>query len=194
MKRMTPTFPRPHRFVLLACIFAATFFPARAQDARLRINDLDRLAAKAATSVNVNIDGSLLQQAAKFLSGKDPEEAKVKDMIAGIKGIYVKSFEFDEAGTYTEADVQAIRSQIQREPGWTSIIEVRSKRDDLNVEVYVKKDGESVTGLAVIGTDLKNLTIVNIVGAVDLDKLSQLEGNFGVPLLELQKTSKPPHK
>lgn len=198
MKHINLTLPKPYCFaLLLLCLFAATSLPARAQqqqDARLKIGGLDRLASKAATSVNVNIDGSLLQQAAKFLSGKDPEEAKVKDMIAGIKGIYVRSFEFDEAGAYTEADVQGIRAQLKQEPGWTNIVEVRSKRDDLNVEVYVKKDGDNVIGLAVIGTDLKNLTFVNIVGAVDLDKLSQLQGSFGVPLLELEKTSKPPHK
>jgi hypothetical protein len=39
----------------------------------------------------------------------------------------------------------------------------------------------------VIGTEPKELTFVNIVGTVDLDKLSQLEGNFGVPLLELER-------
>ena len=196
MKHINHPLPKPHRFILLLlCLFAATSLPARAQqDARLKIGNLDRLASKAATSVNVNIDGFLLQQAAKFLSGKDPEEAKVKDMIAGIKGIYVRSFEFDEAGAYTEADVQTIRAQLQREPGWTSIVEVRSKRDDLNIEVYVKRDGDHVAGLAVIGTEPKELTFVNIVGTVDLDKLSQLEGNFGVPLLELEKTSKPPRK
>jgi len=197
MKHINVPLPRPYCFalsLLLLCLFAATSLPARAQDARLKIGSLDRLASKAATSVNVNIDGFLLQQAAKFLSGKDPEEAKVKDMIAGIKGIYVRSFEFDEAGAYTEADVQTIRAQLQREPGWTSIVEVRSKRDDLNIEVYVKRDGDHVVGLAVIGTEPKELTFVNIVGTVDLDKLSQLEGNFGVPLLELEKTSKPPRK
>ncbi len=195
MKHINVPLPRPYRFVLLLlCFFAATSLPARAQDARLKFSNLDRLAAKAATSVNVNIDGFLLQQAAKFLSGKDPEEAKVKEMISGIKGIYVRSFEFDEAGAYTEADVQAIRAQIQQEPGWTSIVEVRSKRDDLNIEVYVKRDGDRVAGLAVIGTEPKELTFVNIVGTVDLDKLSQLEGNFGVPLLELEKTAKPPRK
>jgi hypothetical protein len=88
MKHINVPLPRPYCFalsLLLLCLFAATSLPARAQDARLKIGSLDRLASKAATSVNVNIDGFLLQQAAKFLSGKDPEEAKVKDMIAGIK-------------------------------------------------------------------------------------------------------------
>ena len=35
-------------------------------------------------------------------------------------------------------------------------------------------------------TDDKELTVVNLVGPVDLDKLAQLEGNFGVPELGIE--------
>ena len=42
----------------------------------------------------------MLQFAAKFLNGKDPDEAKAKKLIAGIDGIYVKSFEFQQDGGY----------------------------------------------------------------------------------------------
>jgi hypothetical protein len=49
-----------------------------------------------------------------------------------------------------------------------------------------------VGGLAVLHTDDKELTVVNIVGPVDLDKLAKLEGQLGVPDLgiESQKKSK----
>jgi hypothetical protein len=42
----------------------------------------------------------------------------------------------------------------------------------------------------VLHNDEKELTVVNIVGPVNLDKLAQLEGQFGVPELgiEQQKT------
>ena len=50
-----------------------------------------------------------------------------------------------------------------------------------------------VGGLVVVATDLKELTIVNIVGPVDLEKLSQLEGQFGVPELGIE-SSKPKAK
>ena len=43
-----------------------------------------------------------------------------------------------------------------------------------------------VNGLAVLHTDDKELTVVNIVGPVDLDKLAQLEGQFGVPELGIE--------
>jgi hypothetical protein len=42
-------------------------------------------------------------------------------------------------------------------------------------------------GLAIIASEPREFTIVNIVGAVDLEKLRQLEGQFGIPKLELEK-------
>jgi hypothetical protein len=42
-------------------------------------------------------------------------------------------------------------------------------------------------GLAVIATEPRQLTIVNIVGAIDLDKLHRLEGRLGVPKLPSEK-------
>jgi hypothetical protein len=42
-----------------------------------------------------------------------------------------------------------------------------------------------VLGLALIASEPREITIVNIVGAIDLDKLHKLEGQFGVPKLDL---------
>lgn len=36
-------------------------------------------------------------------------------------------------------------------------------------------------GVAIIAAEPKQLTIVNIVGPIDLAKLAQLQGQFGVP-------------
>jgi hypothetical protein len=45
--------------------------------------------------------------------------------------------------------------------------------------------GDQISGLAVLSTDDKELTVVNIIGPVDLDKLAKLEGQFGIPELEI---------
>jgi len=52
--------------------------------------------------------------------------------------------------------------------------------------------GEQITGLAVLSIEPREFTVVNIVGPIDLDKLSKLEGQFGVPDLgiEQDKTKK----
>jgi len=54
------------------------------------------------------------------------------------------------------------------------------------VEVYLMLVGDQISGLAVLSVEDKELTVVNIVGPVDLEKLSQLEGQFGVPELGIE--------
>lgn len=162
----------------------------RAQNARIDMGPLDHLGAKASEAVDVNIDERLIQITAKFLSGNKPDELKVKELVNGLKGIYVKSFEFESDGGYSPADVESIRSQL-RNPAWTRILNVSSKREG-NVEVYLMSNAAQVGGLVVLAADLKELTIVNIVGPVDLEKLSQLEGQFGIPELEIESTKPKP--
>jgi hypothetical protein len=164
---------------------------AMAQDPRIQTSQLDSLAAKASETVDVNIDESLMALTTKFLSSKDDDERRVKELVSGLKGIYVKSFEFENEGQYTEADLESIRSQL-RNPAWSRIITARSKKDG-TIEVYLMHTGAQISGLAVLATELKEVTVINIVGPVDLEKLTQLEGEFGIPELGLEG-SKPKRK
>ena len=100
-----------------AVILVMALMPLAAQDIKIPPS-LDRLADKASEVVDVTMDSSMLQMASKFLSDKDADEAKAKKLVGGLKGIYVKSFEFDKPGEYDMADVEAIRSQL-RAPGWS---------------------------------------------------------------------------
>jgi uncharacterized protein DUF4252 len=172
---------------ILSLLFTFTFV-AQAQDSRLQLGSLDHLAAKANQTVDVNIDERLMKAAAKLLSDKEADEREVKKLVEGLKGIYVKSFEFENEGQYSPADIETIRAQL-RGPGWTRLVNVRSKKEG-NLEVYLLFNGDVVGGLAVLHTDLKELTVVNIVGPVDLDKLAELEGQLGVPELGIEKTKK----
>ena len=164
---------------------------AMAQNPRIQTSQLDGLAAKASETVDVNIDESLMALTTRFLSSKDDDERKVKELVSGLKGIYVKSFEFESEGQYTDADLESIRSQL-RNPAWSRIINARSKKDG-SIEVYLMHTGAQISGLAVLATELKEITVINIVGPVDLDKLTQLEGEFGIPELGLEG-SKPKRK
>jgi hypothetical protein len=79
-----------------------------------------------------------------------------------------------------------------RGSNWSKIVSVKSRKDGNNVEVYLNMMGDQISGLAVLSIDPKEFTIVNIVGPIDLEKLSKLEGQFGVPELgiETDKTKK----
>ncbi len=172
---------------LTICVLAGTLGYGQALD----LKHLDRLAAKASETADVTLDGSLLKLAAKFLSADDPDQAKIKKLVAGLKGIYVKTFEFENQGEYSESDVSSIRKQLQS-PGWSRIVGVRSKKDSENAEVYLKVGGPD-GGLAIICANPKELTVVSIIGKIDLDELSELGGSLGVPKIELEKP-KPPNK
>jgi uncharacterized protein DUF4252 len=154
-----------------------------AQDARIQLTQLEHLTAKASQTVDVNIDERLIQLAIKFLSAEDREEAEVKKLASGLKGIYVKSFNFDTDGGYSTADLESIRSQL-RSPLWSRLLNVTSKKDGI-VEVYVMLNVNQIGGLAVLSINTTELTVVNIVGPVDLEKLVKLEGNFGIPELDI---------
>jgi hypothetical protein len=181
--------PAATRSALLIWLAVSCAILAVAQDARLEIGRIDGLAAKAAQTIEVSLDERLLRVAAKFLKNEDPEEARVKELVSGLKGVYVRVFEFDNPGEYSPGDIEGLRSQL-RAPGWTKIVGVRSRRDGQNVDVHIKYQGDNVMGLAILAAEPKVLTVVNIVGPIDLEKLSQLEGQFGIPKLELEKGGK----
>jgi hypothetical protein len=186
MKRVRPVVNRMIGLILLAAFCGAT---ALAQDARLQIDQLNRLAPKATEVVEVTLDERSLRLAARFLSSNNPDEAKVKEIVSGLKGVYVRVFEFEKPGEYSSNDLEAVRSQL-RQPGWDKIVGVTSNRGGSNVDVHLKYQGDNVIGLAIIAADPKELTVVNIVGLIDLEKVRQLEGQFGIPKLDLGEGAK----
>jgi hypothetical protein len=162
---------------VLLLVLAASAIAARAQGPRLQIDQLDQLANKASETVDVKLDERLLLTTAKFFSGK--EDADIKEVLKGIKGIYVKSFTFEKAGEYSQVEVESVLSQL-RGSTWSKVVAVKSKNGE-HVEVYLNMLGDQINGLAVLSIEPKEFTVVNIVGPIDLDKLSRLEGQFGVP-------------
>ena len=153
---------------------------------RMPFAGLEKLAAAASETVDVSLDTSLLALAAKFMDDKgDPEEAGVKAMLNGLKGVYVRSYEFGADGAFSVADVEGIRRQLAA-AGWSPMAGVRSQKDRASVDVYLWLDGEKVGGLGILATEPRRFTVVNIVGSIDLDQLRRLEG-LGIPRLGLER-------
>jgi hypothetical protein len=154
--------------------------PAYAQNARLRIDHLDRLFPKAVETIDVRVDGSLLMMASSLLRSDKADEAAVKEIAQALKGVYVKGVEFDKEGEYSEADVEAVRQQLSA-PGWDRIAGVRSKRDGKNVEVFLMINNAVIEGIGVLISEPKQIMVVNIVGSLDPEKINNLRGQFGIP-------------
>jgi Domain of unknown function (DUF4252) len=166
---------------LQAALICGLSLPGWAQNARLELKNLEKLSSKAATVNDITLDGDMLQLGLKFIEmDEDSEAQQLKELLKDLKGIYVKNFEFDERNQYSQADVDAIRAQLSA-PGWSRIVENRNKREGENNEIYVMKVGEKIAGVAILVAEPKELTVVNIVGPIDINKLGELEGHFGIP-------------
>jgi hypothetical protein len=177
---------------VLLLLLAGSAMTTQAQGPKLQMDQLDLLANRASQTVDIKLDERLLQTTRKFFIGKDPGDAKINEVLKGLKGIYVKSFSFEKEGEYSQVEVDSVMSQLSGST-WSKVLTVKSKKDGQNIGVYLNMIGDQITGLAVLSIEPKELTVVNIVGPIDLEKLSELEGQFGVPDLgiEQEKTKKP---
>jgi hypothetical protein len=174
MNRMIGTLKQ----ILLGLVLCAVTVRGYGQDAKLQLANLDKLSEKAARVTDVTLDGSMLAFAVNMISKLDDEGdqdvAQLKSIVKNLKGIYIKSFEFDEASRYSKADVEAIRSQLTS-PRWSKIVQSVDKRNNQYDEIYVLKEGERVGGVVVLVAEPKELTVVNIVGNIPVDKIAAVE-------------------
>jgi hypothetical protein len=160
-------------------------FAVDAQDARVQVNYLNRLAGRAVEHVDVRLDEELLRVLAASLKADDSSQSSFKDSVAGLKGVYVKGFKFGGAGEYTEADVEELRSQL-RVPGWQKVADVRNKRGGDNGELFLRLQGDVIGGLVIISAEPAELYVINIVGNISLGRISFQEGVRGIARLDAE--------
>jgi uncharacterized protein DUF4252 len=175
--------------VLCCAPFHAQTQAGQSQNGRLQLTNLDKLSSKAANVTEVTLDGPMLEMASKFIAmDEDQEDAELVAIMKNLKGIYVKSFEFDGANQYSAADVEGVRKQLAA-PGWSCIVNVRKRTGERN-EVYLLKNGDKVDGVAILVAEARELTIVNIVGAIPVDKIVQFEDHYVRSLRDERKPKK----
>jgi hypothetical protein len=155
--------------VLLLTLLVAR--EASAQGPRLQLDHLDKLAGRSNETVDVAVDAAMLKETAGFLVGKGGDTEKVQTLLNDITGIYVKSFQFGAPDAYSEADVETIRKQVSG-PEWSRVVGVRGKRE--LTEIYFWRQRDMNGGMVVIAAQPNQLTVVNIVGRVDLASLAAL--------------------
>ena len=172
--------------VLISALFAIPVALAAppVMPGRLALPEFSALAKKATQVVDLSLDPSELQTAASFLnSGHDADAHTVNSVVSGMRGLYVRSYHFAHAGEYSRADVRMVLAQLAA-PGWKPILSVRQRKaggEATEVNISVLRVGGQTEGMAIVAAKPRELTIVNIVGSIDLSKLAQIQGQFGVP-------------
>ena len=163
---------------VLAFLLAA---PSAALAQRLQLDHLDRLGSQATNTVNLTLDPGLLRMAAAILTGQRQADVAL-GVLNDLQGIYIRSFEFDRDNAYPQSDVDAVRKQLEA-PGWSPLVQVDGRNDREVVQIYSWREGDVSRGMAILVAEPRELTVVNIVGSIDLTRLGALQGQFGIPRL-----------
>jgi hypothetical protein len=163
------------KLVIPFILILTVALPAWAQSIRM---DFPDLAERADETVDITLDATMLKLASRFLSDDDGDEREIRAMVSGLQGIYVRSYSFAKEGEYDRGLLDRVKSQLGA--GWKPLVTVRSKHKD-NVNIMADVRGDRINGLVIISAEPREFTVVNIVGDIDLERLSKLEGEFGIP-------------
>lgn len=171
----------------LAVMMLGALLPAQGLDLKF----LDYLANKTDESVTVTLDENLMRLGAAFLGG-DSEAKDLRGVVNGLKSITVRSFKFDKEGEYTQADIDKVYAQLK---SWSQIVDARDKKERSGVWL-LQSSPKTYGGLAVVTHSPRELTVVSIVGNVNVDTIEKLSGHFGIPEVKDPKKSPatPPKK
>jgi len=141
----------------------------------------EALAARASDHVEISLDGAMLRVAGAFLDEDGPDAAATKKLFSNLKGVHVHHAEFDEDSKGVSAeDLKALKEQLQG-PGWVKVVSEENRREKELVEIYAKQEHGRPTGLVVLAAEERELTLVDIDGAIDPADLKLLSGHFGIP-------------
>ncbi len=180
------------RTLAVAVLLLSLPLLAAAQSPELKLPSFDHLRREATESVDISIGAWPLKVAAWFMDKDDSEEAELKKLFGGLKSIHVRSYTFDSDFVYSESDLDAVREQLHKD-GWSQLVQVRDRGDGTSVDICILYDGERAKGLALVASEPRELTILNIVGSIDLDSLDELEGHLGIPQLDVLHQARRAH-
>ncbi len=163
---------------------AATVVTAGAQSSQLPLPPPveKELAARASNVTEVTLGKNMLSFAAKFMNGKDGDEASTRRLIEGLDGIYVREYEFDKEGEYSMADIEKLRQYFETSE-WSPIVREHERKTGETTDVMVKLVNNETHGMFILSVEPKELTIVLILGPVKMDDLGKLKGIGGLGAL-----------
>lgn len=140
------------------------------------------LAARASNVTEVTLGKNMLAFAAKFMNGKDGDQAATRRLIEGLDGIYVRDYEFDKEGQYSMVDIEKLRQYFETAE-WSPIVREHDKKNGETTDVMIKTVNGETHGMFILDAEPKELSIVLILGPVKMEDLSKLSGLGGLGVL-----------
>jgi len=155
------------KFAILFFMLVASTVSAQ----QLDLKSLDKFADIAKSKTEINMDESTIKSATSALSEKKVDEAIAKKTIEGVKGFYLRVYEFGQKGAYKLEDLKPLFDQL-KEPNWKPIL--RNKENDEQTEIWMHMRNGEPDGMVLISAESREIVVINGVGVTRLDDLTAL--------------------
>jgi hypothetical protein len=142
--------------VICAALCAAPSVFAQQLDLKL-----DTLAAKASSKSEIDLDANILRLFLN-LSGEHAPDG----ILNGVRALRVRSYTFDNAGAYSQKDLETVRAQVNGQPRWAKI--VNAKEGEETSEIWVAAEGDKLGACLIISAEPNELSVVYLEGTLSL--------------------------
>jgi hypothetical protein len=160
------------KLMLAALILVATSAYAQLP---LNLQSLDKLEAKATSKTRMDFDESMVKSATGALSGQKVDEAVVKKVTEGLKGFFLRAYEFDKE-KYSLDELKPVRDQLKG-PDWVSMIQ--SSEGDEIVEIWIHRTKGEADGMLLIAAESNELVVMYAIGVKDVSQLTNIGETLG---------------
>lgn len=170
--------------ILLVLTVTAT---AHAQDATGEAAlEFATLEDKADEVVKVNLWGRPLEHAKKLLGLRKNVTDSVRGFMGGLTAVYRRTYRF-RGKDASKDDVEPVHRQLAEE-GWVPLIETEDRQKPESLSVYSYSRDDQVAGMTVVSREPDEITVLKIMGPMDLEALSAIGSGLGMPVMNLATT------
>jgi hypothetical protein len=106
----------------------------------------------------------------------DKDDASTKKLVEGLDGIYIRNYEFAKEGAYTKEEIDQLRAYFTNGGEWKSLVKEHSQKDGESSDIMVKMVNGQNHGMFILTAEPKEISIVFILGPIQMDELKHLNG------------------
>jgi uncharacterized protein DUF4252 len=156
-----------NKFMFLVVMLIA----ATASAQQLDLKALDKYADSAKSKTEINMDESMLKAAATSLSDKQKDEKIARKSVEGLKGFYLRAYEFNDTFVLNLEELKPLVDQLKA-PDWKPLL--RNKEAKEQTEIWMHYTNGMADGMVLIAAEPHELTVINGIGVTNLNDLKAL--------------------
>ena len=169
---------------LLPMLFCASVAIAQTQPPPLQQNwypqAIEAFGQNATSRTEFSFDHSMLVMAAK----SDQEDESLRRVIAGIDGISIHRFKFQEPGMFDPRVLGDVRHEYNM-AGWQHIGNAHDKYGyPQGADVWIHLEHNVIRNIAVLFTSANQINFFSVSGSISPIDLLHLSGHLGIPKIQ----------